>query len=186
MDYNFTANMEKDLDLIAEGKKSKYTILNDFYTYLQKSICIKTDLLTVNNQEKATGTNGTNGTIIGAYKKKDIILNSGKYGHYITYGKNNYSLKDVSDVSNKEEILKIALNIIREKKIWKIDKKTYTLKKGKFGYYLEEGKNNKISITKLINIIKKKYNDKTDTNEFDIIEKITKDDISNFINTLNL
>jgi DNA topoisomerase-1 len=180
MDYNFTANMEKDLDLIAEGKKSKYTILDDFYTYLQKSICIKTDLLTVNNQEKATSTNGT---IIGSYKKKDIILNSGKYGHYITYGKNNYSLKDMGDVSNKEEILKIAINIIRENKIWKIDKKTYILKKGKFGYYLEEGKNNKISITKLINIIKKKYNDKS---EIDIIEKITKDDISNFIKTLNL
>ena len=178
MDYNFTANMEKDLDLIAEGKKSKYTILNDFYSYLQQSLDIKTDLLIVNNQER-----GTNGTIIGTYKKKDIILNSGKYGQYITYGKNNYSLKDIGDVSSNEEILRKALLIIRENKIWKIDKKTYTLKKGKFGYYLEEGKNNKISITKLINIIKKKDNDKS---EIDIIEKITKDDISNFIITLNL
>jgi DNA topoisomerase-1 len=181
MDYNFTANMEKDLDLIAEGKKSKYTILNDFYSYLQQSLDIKTDLLVVNNQEG--GNNDYKGTIIGSYKKKDIVLNNGKYGQYITYGKNNYSLKDVSDVSSNEEILKKALLIIRANKVWKIDKKTYTLKKGKFGYYLEEGKNNKISITKLINIIKKKDNDKS---EIDIIEKITKEDISNFIITLNL
>jgi DNA topoisomerase-1 len=178
MDYNFTANMEKDLDLIAEGKKSKYTILNDFYSYLQQSLDIKTDLLVVNNQEG--GNNDYKGTIIGSYKKKDIVLNNGKYGQYITYGKNNYSLKDVS---SNEEILKKALLIIRANKVWKIDKKTYTLKKGKFGYYLEEGKNNKISITKLINIIKKKDNDKS---EIDIIEKITKEDISNFIITLNL
>lgn len=181
MDYNFTANMEKDLDLIAEGKKSKYTTLNEFYTYLQQSLDIKTDLLVVNNQER--GNNGSRGTIIGSYKKKDIVLNNGKYGQYITYGKNNYSLKDVGDVNSNEEILKKALLIIRENKVWKIDKKTYTVKKGKFGYYLEEGKNNKISITKLINIIKKKDNDKS---EIDIIEKITKEDISNFIITLNL
>jgi len=182
MDYNFTANMEKDLDLIAEGKKSKYTVLNDFYTYLQQSLDIKTDLLVINNQER--GNNDYKGTIIGTYKKKDIVLNNGKYGQYITYGKNNYSLKDMGDISSNEEILKKALLIIRENKVWKIDKKTYTLKKGKFGYYLEEGKNNKISITKLINIIKKKDNDnKTD---IDIIEKITKEDISNFIITLNL
>ena len=180
MDYNFTANMEKDLDLIAEGKKSKYTTLNDFYTYLQKSLDIKPDLLVSNNQEKGDGVN--KGTVIGTYKKKDIILNSGKYGQYITHGNNNYSLKDTSESSN-EVILEKALLIIRANKVWKIDKKTYTLKKGKFGYYLEEGKNNKISITKLINIIKNK---KSDISEIDIIETITKEDISNFITTLNL
>jgi DNA topoisomerase-1 len=182
MDYNFTANMEKDLDLIAEGKKSRYTTLNEFYTYLQKSICIKSDLLVLNNQEKVTR-DCIKGIIIGEYKKKDIVLNSGKYGQYFTYGKNNYSLKDVDDVSSKEEILEKALNIIKTNKVWKIDKKSYILKKGKFGYYLEEGKNNKISITKLINIIKKK---KSDISEIDIIETITKDDISSFITTLNL
>ena len=180
MDYNFTANMEKDLDLIAEGKKSKYTTLNDFYTYLQKSLDIKTDLLVLNNQESGDCVN--KGTVIGTYKKKDIVLNSGKYGQYITHGNNNYSLKDTSESSN-EVILEKALLIIRANKVWKIDKKTYTLKKGKFGYYLEEGKNNKISITKLINIIKNK---KSDITEIDIIETITKDDISNFITTLNL
>jgi DNA topoisomerase-1 len=180
MDYNFTANMEKDLDLIAEGKKSKYTTLNDFYTYLQKSLDIKTDLLVLNNQESGDCVN--KGTVIGTYKKKDIVLNSGKYGQYITHGNNNYSLKDTSESSN-EVILEKALLIIRANKVWKIDKKTYTLKKGKFGYYLEEGKNNKISITKLINIIKNK---KSDINEIDIIEQITKEDISNFITTLNL
>jgi DNA topoisomerase-1 len=179
MDYNFTANMEKDLDLIAEGKKSKFTILSEFYNYLQKSICIKTDFLIFNNQEKVSD-DCIKGTVIGNYKKKDIVLNSGKYGQYITYGKNNYSLKDDG---NKEEILEKALTIIKTNKVWKIDKKTYTLKKGKFGYYLEEGKNNKISITKLINIIKKRDGDKSDV---DIIEKITKDDISKFIITLSL
>ena len=137
-------------------------------------------------EHRQRGYQQARGTNIGAYKKKDIILNSGKYGQYITYGKNNYSLKDVNDVSSKEEILEKALLIIRENKVWKIDKKLYTLKKGKFGYYLEEGKNNKISITKLINIIKKKDSNKNDISEFDIIEKITKDDISNFITTLNL
>jgi DNA topoisomerase-1 len=177
MDYNFTANMEKDLDLIAEGKKSRYTILNDFYTYLQQSICIETEAS--NNPQN---TKGATGAVIGAYKKKDIVLNNGKYGYYITYGKNNYSLKDVIDITKKEEILEKALFIIRANKTWKIDKKIYTLKKGKFGYYLEEGKN-KISITKLINIIKKKD---SNINDIDIIEKITKDDISNFILTLNV
>jgi DNA topoisomerase-1 len=200
MDYNFTANMEKDLDLIAEGKKSKFAILNDFYNYLQQSLGnindkgikidtnnkgIKIDTndkgIKIDTNDKGIKIDTNNkGINIGSYKKKDIILNSGKYGHYITYGKNNYSLKEVSETNKKEEILEKALNIIRANKTWKINKKVYTLKKGKFGYYLEEGKNN-ISITKLINIIKKEDSNK---NEIDIIEKITKDDISKFILTL--
>ena len=201
MDYNFTANMEKDLDLIAEGTKNKFTILNDFYTYLQKT-CSITSTIDIDksidkNIVKAVG------ITLGTYKKKDIILNNGKYGKYISYGTNNYSLKDSplppgtedpqgpppgSDnpkgPSESDDLLEKAINLIKSDKRWKVNNKKYILRNGKYGYYLEEeGKKINISISKLVNIIKKRDNI---VNDVDVIDKITKDDISTFINNCNV
>jgi DNA topoisomerase-1 len=197
MDYNFTANMEKDLDLIAEGTKNKFTILNDFYTYLQKT-CSITGTIDKNididkNIVKAVG------ITLGTYKKKDIILNNGKYGKYISYGTNNYSLKepqlppgteDPKGLNNPQgpselkDLLEKAINLIKSDKKWKVNNKKYILRNGKYGYYLEEeGKKINISISKLVNIIKKRDNI---VNDVDVIDKITKDDISTFINNCNV
>lgn len=197
MDYNFTANMEKDLDLIAEGTKNKFTILNDFYTYLQKTCSITSNIdknIDIDkNIVKAVG------ITLGTYKKKDIILNNGKYGKYISYGTNNYSLKepilppgteDPKGLNNPQgpselkDLLEKAINLIKSDKKWKVNNKKYILRNGKYGYYLEEeGKKINISISKLVNIIKKRDNI---VNDADVIAKITNDDITTFINNCNV
>ena len=197
MDYNFTANMEKDLDLIAEGTKNKFTILNDFYTYLHKTCSINSTMDIDKNIDKSIVK--AIGITLGTYKKKDIILNNGKYGKYISYGTNNYSLKepaplpgtdnasvtkDMSGLKESEDLLEKAINLIKSDKRWKVNNKKYILRNGKYGYYLEEeGKKINISISKLVNIIKKRDNI---VNDVDVIDKITKDDISTFINNCNV
>ena len=197
MDYNFTANMEKDLDLIAEGTKNKFTILNDFYTYLQKTCSINSNI--DKNIDMDKNIVKTVGITLGTYKKKDIILNNGKYGKYISYGTNNYSLKefpplpgadnasvtkDIQGPKELDDLLEKAINLIKSDKRWKINNKKYILRNGKYGYYLEEeGKKINISISKLVNIIKKRDNI---VNDADIVDKITKDDITTFIKNCNL
>ena len=38
MDYQFTANMEKELDDVADGAINKYKIINEFYKYIETCV----------------------------------------------------------------------------------------------------------------------------------------------------
>ena len=43
MDYNFTSKLEDDLDLIIDGKKNHYTVLQGFYDILMNQIKLYSD-----------------------------------------------------------------------------------------------------------------------------------------------
>jgi DNA topoisomerase-1 len=190
MDYNFTATMEKNLDEIAEGEKNKNEIIKPFYDYIQEQI---------NNIPKniMANSNFSQPEIIGKYKNYDVVLNNGPYGKYITCNNYKFNLKmlfsshndidtDLSENMSNEQIL----NKVEEKieqlsqainKEWKIKNKKYILKKGQYGYYVEEWNNstnkktNNFSIKFLIEKIGKNNN----------ITAIAEDNIKKIINLIS-
>ena len=84
MDYKFTANMEKELDDVAEGIIKKIKIINDFYVYLKKQI----------DNIKPIENKISDGIILGKTSSGiEIILSNGKYGKYLICGDRNLNLK---------------------------------------------------------------------------------------------
>lgn len=168
MDYNFTANMEKELDDVAEGKMDKKNIIKPFYDYIQEQIkLIPTE--TINTMSNG---NYAKPEKIGKYGKFDVVLNDGPYGKYVTcdnykfnlkslFGENNKIIQDNDldaelaeldeEKEEKQEKLEITNDIIYDKVIekidslkksiekeWKIGRKKYILKKGQYGHFIEE------------------------------------------------
>lgn len=229
MDYNFTAKMEDELDEIANCKKKRYQVMNEFYSKFEP--CLKSitfdnndnnyfDKFKVslgkhpdNNKEiiktkarygsivKMIGGNNDKDKIasidepykydnitlnqaikllsfpkyIDKYDDKDIYINKGKYGLYITYDGQNYNISGDKSKMNitKEE----AIKIIKEKDknmVAKFNDKTYTylILNGKYGYYI-----NAKSKSKKLNVpIKDKVYDTSKINEIKLedIKKIIK------------
>ena len=75
--------------------------------------------------------------ILGTYNNNDILLNKGKYGFYLSYNNNNYSVK----VNNIDLDFDEAIKIIEEQQYpilfsFKDTKKHYTILNGKYGKYI--------------------------------------------------
>ena len=156
MDYKFTANMEKELDDVAEGTLQKIKIIKNFYDYLNKQILMI----------KPSDIKITEGIILGKTATGvEIKLSNGKYGKYLICGDKNFNLKylipkdskitESNIESNGKEIIELVnnrltnpdeLTIKKEQteqqkifKEWMIKGKTkYILKHGQYGYYIEE------------------------------------------------
>jgi len=157
MDYKFTANMEKELDDVAEGTLKKIKIIKDFYAYLEKQI----------GNIKPIENKMVEGVIIGKTETGiEVILKNGKYGKYLVCGDRNLNLKylipkdskiTISNVETKsKEIIKLVEKKLAEPeqdksdekkaqiepvkiyKEWVKGKSKYNLKSGQYGYYLEE------------------------------------------------
>lgn len=90
MDYGFTANMEKQLDDVAEGKLDKLKVIKPFYEYIeeQKKIIVPTNM-----QNPSTGKNYSPPEKIGKYGKLDVTLYDGPYGKYVTCDTFKFNLK---------------------------------------------------------------------------------------------
>jgi hypothetical protein len=87
MDYNFTANMEKQLDDVAEGKLDKLKIIKPLYEYIQEQI------KTVPSGFMNSGTNNyKQPEKIGKYGKFDVVLHDGPYGKYVTCDNYKFNL----------------------------------------------------------------------------------------------
>ena len=84
MDYKFTANMEKELDDIAEGTAKKIDVIKNFYKYLDKQI----------GNIKPLDIKITEGIILGkTITGIEIKLTNGKYGKYLICGDRNFNSK---------------------------------------------------------------------------------------------
>lgn len=198
MDYKFTANMEKELDDVAEGTIKKIKIIEKFYTYLIKQI----DNIKIDNMKISDGKINNQALIIGKTNSGiDIKLSDGKYGKYIICGDKNFNLKylipkdsniNCSNVEShtieiiefvEKKLLESTTNNMQTKiyKNWKKGKTIYNLKLGQYGYYLEEIKSNNKnnwSMSFLIKKIAKNYLiDDIDENIDNITNKITIQDI---------
>jgi DNA topoisomerase-1 len=100
MDYGFTANMEKQLDDVAEGKLDKLKIIKPFYDYVQEQI--KT-VVPVNIQANS-GNKYKSPEKIGTHDNIDITLCDGPYGQYVTYNNSKFNLKTLFEEKPKDDI----------------------------------------------------------------------------------
>ena len=208
MDYKFTANMEKELDDVAEGKVKKIKIIKDFYAYLEKQIA---NIKQIDNKL-------IEGTILGKTESGiEVILKNGKYGKYLVCGDRNFNLKYLipkdSKIteSNIESKSKEVIEFVEKKlsepeqdksdenkiksehtkiyKEWTKGKTKYNLKLGQYGYYLEEvggtGKKTNWGMSYMIKkIARDNLIDDIDENITDITDKISIDDIQSNIDYL--
>ena len=191
MDYKFTANMEKELDDIAEGIIKKIKIIKDFHAYLEKQII---NIKPIENKI-------TEEIILGKTDSGiEIILKNGKFGKYLVCGNKNLNLKylipknsnitEINVESKSKEIIELVEKKLAEPEIsldekkiinetikiykeWIKGKTKYNLKLGQYGYYLEEitgtGKKSNWSMGFLI----KKIAKDNSINENSINENIT-------------
>ena len=128
--YEYTEKMENSLDLI-ENNKCKWTdILTHFKENVDKNVEI--------HEEKITNKSLN----CGLYHKKNMIIQSGKYGYYIHYNNNNTSLKEwsyyeeIENYINEQHIPDVVFkSLIDYINIIIIDK-TLCIKKGKHGDYI--------------------------------------------------
>ena len=127
MDYHFTANMEKDLDKIANGESTKISVIKPFYDYLQENIK-KLNVETYNNNIK-----NNNITMDG-----ELQVFNGKFGHYVKIGGKNITIESLYENDNEpsEKEIKNYIEDMEPKNIGKINDKDLILKNGKFGHYV--------------------------------------------------
>jgi DNA topoisomerase-1 len=126
MDYNFTSKLEDDLDLISDGKKDYYTVLQEFYNILMNQIKLYSDTHNININ--------TNGSIGLHTDGGPIVFLSTKYGPAIKFLKNNKDVFiSVSDKPTLNEAIKLIDNY-QSNVIKKIDK--YEIRTGKYGPYI--------------------------------------------------
>lgn len=126
MDYNFTSKLEDDLDLISDGKKDYYTVLQEFYNILMNQIKLYSDTHNININTNASIGLHTDGS--------PIVFLSTKYGPAIKFVKNNKDVFiSVSDKPTLNEAIKLIDNY-QSNVIKKIDK--YEIRTGKYGPYI--------------------------------------------------
>lgn len=103
MDYGFTANMEKQLDDVAEGKLDKLKIIKPFYDYIQEHIktILPVDMQNLNMQNPNTGKNYSPPEKIGKFGKIDVTLYDGPYGKYVTCDNYKFNLKALFKKNNQ-------------------------------------------------------------------------------------
>jgi DNA topoisomerase-1 len=104
--YNYTKQMEDNLDLISLGEKTKKDVCKTAYNEMMILVDkINSEMIpktkTVNNVDtskllKPTPTNisqyGKNGILLGKYDNEDLFLKKGKFGLYVVWGQNKKSM----------------------------------------------------------------------------------------------
>lgn len=183
MDYQFTANMEQQLDDIAEGKLDKISVIKPFYDYIKENV---SKLIFVPKEKN----------IIGKFNDNEIIIATGKFGKYVTCGEIKFSLNNMEDTSNEAIIQKVEyLHNNKDKPKsnylkWEKSNSMYIFNNGQYGPYVTEWKFNKKTNTKkklknhsirtLLDNIAKEYN--MDVENIDsICNKLSYDRIKEFI-----
>ena len=165
MSYDFTSEIESDLDKIAEGNSDWTSIISKVYnTFHPKVVSLKSDCsITKKNKDKKLH-------LIGVYESKNVYSYIGKYGPCIQHGEHGDNPKYVSITKEDyPDINQIELNsvinlLIYPKEIGTYDSKKIYLKKGPHGLYIQHnGTNvsvddNSITLDQAINKIKEKKN----------------------------
>lgn len=137
IDYNYTSDIEKELDKIADGEIKYLDVLNQFWDKLNIEInkfnkLIKQMIKKDENKD------------LGLYNNKPVILKNGSYGFYIQYDNNTYSISEIKkDFKNIElfDVIQYINNDIGEYKNQRIK-----ILNGRYGYYFTfDNKNYQLS-----------------------------------------
>jgi len=149
--YEFTKNMENELDNIALGTKKYFDLCNNCYNEIKKLILkldlnldlnldLKKDLIKDKDKDKVNN-------IIGNYDEEILYIKKGKFGLYAEWGKNKKSLKefgnrplenikynDVIKILEKDKLLNkdvsVSIGIIRQLS------NTVSIRNGTYGEYI--------------------------------------------------
>ncbi len=135
INYNFTANLEKNIDDIAKGKQSWIKILEDFYNEFDKKIQYVKNNVNKIHKKRFLGKDPKS--------NKKIFVRIAKYGPVIQMGEfNNEDRPKFYPLLNKQKIEEIslteALKIIElPKSLGILEKKEILLKINKFNIYIK-------------------------------------------------
>jgi len=137
MEYKFTADMEINLDNIAEGKISKSNVLKNFYgDFHNQIIKLQEDLpILMNKEAKLIGNHPETGF--------EIVATKGKYGPILKYfiTKSKPLIAPINKPLTINTItMEDALKLFEyPKNLGKYNRQLVILKKGKFGFYVNVG-----------------------------------------------
>ena len=142
MDYDFTANVEKDFDRIAEGELEWNSLISDFYGGFHKKVEETISNGQYSRVERVLGTDPSDG--------KQVIAKFGQYGAYVQKGdgddRQSASLAKGQLIENLT--LEEALELFRlPRTAGQMDGTDVIVTKGRFGPYIKFGDRN-ISIPK--------------------------------------
>ena len=139
-DYRFTERMEKELDLIEEGKDWKQ-IVKYFIGEVDKLLTLSQEILNDTNTLKKE----YKSLHCGTYNKNAVVLKDGPYGFYIEYKKESISLQKfkppeiINEWIVKQELPNDVLNemieYIQNKKGYVISQ-NISIRYGPKGYYI--------------------------------------------------
>ena len=145
VDYKFTANIEKDLDLVAEAKLARVKMLKDFYGPFRDTVLVAQGVERYNNA-RLLGHDPETG--------KPIYAKVGKNGGFIQLGDNEKSggekprfaplpkRKSVKTVSLDQALKQLALPALPRVLGKATDGTELVAANGPFGPYLKAGKYN--------------------------------------------
>jgi len=146
MDYHFTAGVEKELDAIANGATQWTKMLDNFYKPFHKNI--------IHTQETAERANGERFLGDDPDSGEPVYVKLGKYGPIAQIGDVSDETKKpkfaslLSDQNIKSINLEEALSLFQyPKKIGQFNNEEVFLKVGRYGPYLQCGKDN-VSVPK--------------------------------------
>ncbi|MBR3138107.1 type I DNA topoisomerase [Candidatus Saccharibacteria bacterium] len=145
VDYKFTANIEKDLDLVAEAKLERVKMLRDFYKPFRDSVLIANGVERYNNSR-----------LLGHHPEtgKPIYAKVGKNGGFIQLGDNEKETKEkptfaplpkrksVKTVTLEQALKQLELPSLPRELGQAPDGITLIAANGPFGPYLKGGKYN--------------------------------------------
>lgn len=142
MNIKFTANMENELDEIADGKKEWHKILKEYYNSLEKDIDkYENDINKLKELKVLTD-------VLDSFKKP-MLLKTGIYGKYLISETNEEEKISLKGIEVPKEEIKQGYVKVKEKVEKLIEEKKGTLtdyeengvkfyqKLGRFGAYLE-------------------------------------------------
>lgn len=145
VDYKFTANIEKDLDLVADAKLERVKMLKDFYGPFHDTVLVANGVERYNNAR-----------LLGHHPKtgQPIYAKVGKNGGFIQLGDNEKEVgekprfaplpkrKSVKTVSLEQALKQLDLPVLPRKLGKAPDGNELIAANGPFGPYLKGGKYN--------------------------------------------
>lgn len=135
IDYNFTANVEKEFDEIAEGRKVWNEMIKEFYGPFHKKIVDTTENAGKFSGEKFLGIDPESG--------KNVFVKVGRFGPMVQIGDTESEEKPRfsglrKDQSMEEISLEEALKLFEyPRNIGKFEEKDVTVAVGRFGPYVK-------------------------------------------------
>jgi DNA topoisomerase-1 len=164
VDFNFTADVEKEFDLIAEGKAEWNHIIKEFYTGFHKKVIDTTDNADKFTGERLLGTDPESG--------KNVYARIGKFGPIIQIGEATDEDKPRFAGLQKGQVLneitfEEAMSLFKfPRTLGEYESKVVTVAIGRFGPYIrhdskffslsKEDLPNSITIERAIELIKGK------------------------------